>query len=259
MYPTNFKKGRYRIKAHITPNKLNIVCDIAARFACVFPTDAAMFAVIVVPIFSPSTIAHAISKGIHPMLSMISVIAIVADDDCSIRVNTVPKARKRSTEPKPCDAHDVTNSNTSGVWRKSGTESFMKESPRNSKLNPTISSPIFLRLSFFEFENRNPKIIIGTARMEMSALNPNHETIQAVTVVPMLAPIITPMACVNVRSPAFTKLTTMTVVADEDCMIDVIPKPVRTPLKGFEVIADKKPLNLSPAAFCNPELIKFIP
>ena len=52
--------------------------------------------------------------------------------------------------------------------------------------------------------------------MEMSALKPNHATIHAVTVVPMLAPIITPIACAKVRRPAFTKLTTITVVADED-------------------------------------------
>ena len=93
----------------------------------------------------------------------------------------------------------------------------------------------------------------------MSALNPNHDTIQAVTVVPMLAPIMTPIACVRVRSPALTKLTTITVVAEDDWIIDVIPKPVITPLKGFDVMADKNPLNLSPAAFCSPELIRFIP
>jgi hypothetical protein len=67
------------------------------------------------------------------------------------------------------------------------------------------------------------------------------------------------MACVRVRSPAFTKLTTITVVADEDWMIEVIPTPVKTPLRGLEVIAERNPRNLSPAAFCKPELIKFIP
>ena len=79
--PTSNKNGLKSANAQITPHTLNIVCDIAARLACVLPTDAAILAVIVVPIFSPSTIAHAILKGIHPMLSMIRVIAIVADDD----------------------------------------------------------------------------------------------------------------------------------------------------------------------------------
>ena len=40
--------------------------------------------------------------------------------------------------------------------------------------------------------------------------------IHAVTVVPILAPIITPIDWESVRSPAFTKLTTITVVAEED-------------------------------------------
>ena len=31
------------------------------------------------------------------------------------------------------------------------------------------------------------------------------------------------------------------------------------PFKGLDVIAAKKLLNLSPAAFCSPELIRFIP
>ena len=118
---------------------------------------------------------------------------------------------------------------------------------------------MFLRLFFLELEKRNPKIIKGIARIEMSALKPSHATIQAVTVVPILAPIMTPIACVSVRSPALTKLTTITVVADDDCMIEVIPTPVMTPLNGFDVMAVRKPLNFSPAAFCKPELIMFMP
>ena len=38
---------------------------------------------------------------------------------------------------------------------------------------------------------------------------------QAVTVVPMLAPMMTPMAWRSSMRPEFTKPTTMTVVADE--------------------------------------------
>ena len=108
---------------------------------------------------------------------------------------------------------------------------------------------MFLCWFFFEFENRKPRSIIGTARIEISALNPRRETIQAVIVVPMLAPIMTPIACTSVKSPAFTKLTTITVVADDDCMSAVIPTPVITLLNGFDVIAERKPLSLSPAAF----------
>jgi hypothetical protein len=49
------------------------------------------------------------------------------------------------------------------------------------------------------------------------------------------------------------------VVAEEDWITEVIPNPVITPLNGFDVIAASRPLNFSPAAFCKPELIIFIP
>lgn len=50
----------------------------------------------------------------------------------------------------------------------------------------------------------------------MEKLNPKKDTIQAVIVVPMFAPKITPMACSSVSISAFTKLTTITVVAPLD-------------------------------------------
>ena len=79
--PTSPRNGPKKINAQITPKTLNMVCDMAALLAWVFPTEAAMLAVMVVPIFSPNTIAHAMLNGIQPMLSMIRVIAIVADED----------------------------------------------------------------------------------------------------------------------------------------------------------------------------------
>ena len=79
-----------------------------------------------------------------------------------------------------------------------------------------MSSAMFLLWLFFEMESTNPTAIRGTANIEMSALNPSHETSHAVTVVPMLAPMITLIACARVSRPAFTKLTTITVVADDD-------------------------------------------
>ena len=41
----------------------------------------------------------------------------------------------------------------------------------------------------------------------------------------------------------------MTVVAEDDWMSAVMPTPVITLLNGLEVMAERKPLNLSPAAF----------
>ncbi len=73
--------------------------------------------------------------------------------------------------------------------------------------------------------------------------------IQAVTVVPILAPIITLIDSVRVNNPAFTKLTTITVVADEDWIRAVISTPVKTPVTRLVVIAVRILRNLSPATF----------
>lgn len=75
----------------------------------------------------------------------------------------------------------------------------------------------------------------------------------------MLAPMITLIACARVSRPALTKLTTITVVAEDDWITEVMPSPVRTPLKGLDVIADRKLRSRVPAAFWRPELIMFIP
>ncbi len=65
---------------------------------------------------------------------------------------------------------------------------------------------------------------------------PTAAMIQAVTVVPRLAPMMTPIDSMSVRRPTFTKETTMTVVADEDCRRQVTPKPVATPDARFFVM-----------------------
>ena len=57
--------------------------------------------------------------------------------------------------------------------------------------------------------------IEASIALAMFTENPKEVT-HAVSVVPILAPIITPIALPKVRSPAFTKLTTIIVVADDD-------------------------------------------
>lgn len=83
--------------------------------------------------------------------------------------------------------------------------------------------------------------------------------IHAVIVVPILAPKMTPTDFARGSKPAFTKLTTITVVAEEDCIIAVINNPVKTPVNRLEVIEDKMPRIPSPATFCKASLIIFIP
>ena len=61
--------------------------------------------------------------------------------------------------------------------------------------------------------------------------------IQAVSVVPIFAPMMTEMACANVSRPALTKETVITVVAVEDCTDAVTNVPVNMPVKRFVVMA----------------------
>ncbi len=93
----------------------------------------------------------------------------------------------------------------------------------------------------------------------MLILNPKIETIHAVTVVPIFAPIITPVDSNGVSKPAFTKLTTITVVVDEDWVIEVTPKPVSNPRNRLVVIPLRMDRRREPATFCNPSLKIFIP
>ena len=83
--------------------------------------------------------------------------------------------------------------------------------------------------------------------------------IQAVSVVPMLAPMMTEMACASVSRPAFTNDTVMTVVAVEDCTEAVTMVPVSRPVKRLVVIAPKAWRNCGPAIFCRASLMAFIP
>ena len=53
----------------------------------------------------------------------------------------------------------------------------------------------------------------------------DRHKIQPVTLVPMLAPMMIPIACATFIIPEFTKPTTITVVAEEDWMIAVTAVP----------------------------------
>ena len=60
--------------------------------------------------------------------------------------------------------------------------------------------------------------------------------IHAVSVVPMLAPMMTLMAWPSVNRPADTNETVITVVADDDCTAHVTPVPVNMPAKRLVVM-----------------------
>ena len=83
--------------------------------------------------------------------------------------------------------------------------------------------------------------------------------IQAVSVVPMLAPMMTEMACASVSRPADTNETVITVVADDDCTAQVTSVPVSMPVTRLVVIRARMCRSCGPAIFCSASLIIRMP
>ena len=101
--------------------------------------------------------------------------------------------------------------------------------PRNIKAKPKTNSPKLFTLFLRTYVSTIPSPKNGQTTLLMLNWNPKIDMIHAVAVVPMFAPIITGIACFSVKSPAFTKLTVMTVVAVEDCTAAVTNVPVKSP------------------------------
>ena len=76
---------------------------------------------------------------------------------------------------------------------------------------------------------------------------------------PMLAPIITPIACESWSTPALTKPTVMTVVAVELCIRAVSPAPRAADFSLLLVIFSSTCSILLPASFSMPEFISVMP
>ena len=134
--------------------------------------------------------------------------------------------------------------------------------PTNIKPKPCKMKPMRLILSFLpsidintptKDTNANSAVILNSVPVvEIAVMN-------AVTVVPIFAPIITETACVSVISPTFTKPTIITVVAEDDCTIAVTAAPVATPKNRFLVaLPIRRRIDL-PAAVSRLAPIIFIP
>lgn len=135
----------------------------------------------------------------------------------------------------------------------------MRSRPMKRNEKPIKNSPIdLLRLLLLKSRGMESPIT-GRTKADMFTLKPKRAIIQAVNVVPTFAPMITAMDCPSDIRPALTKLTTITVEADELCMRAVMRIPVSIPVNRLRVIAERIFLRRSPAAFCRPSLITFIP
>ena len=125
----------------------------------------------------------------------------------------------------------------------------------------TILEISFVDLLFPASIRTTPRITATGARFA-GLKNLAHSTLdtsQPVTVVPILAPMMTPIAWDRFMIPALTKPTTMTVVADELWMTAVITAPRSTPISLFLVKASNRDFILLPAAFSRPCAMICIP
>ena len=87
----------------------------------------------------------------------------------------------------------------------------------------------------------------------------DRQMIQPVTLVPRMAPMMMPMACLTFIMPELTKPTTMTEVAEEDWMMAVTPVPNRTPLMGLPESLYSTSSSLLPATFFRPSPMRVMP
>ena len=138
----------------------------------------------------------------------------------------------------------------------SGSMAFCISSiPINSMPKPASACPTYFSEFFLakRIINAPINIAIGAIPVRFS------ETRTLVVVVPIFAPIITPIACVKFIRPVLTKPTTITVVAEELCISVVMRKPTSTARKRFFVIFSSKCLRRDPAASSSPSPISLIP
>ncbi len=222
-----------------TPNILKMKCAKAARRACALAVSAAILEVTVVPMFSPITNAIPKYKSSTPLEQRISVMAITAADDCAHMVMMPPINRKSRIESPPHSLQEVMKLMTAALCSRSICKAFSRRvvSPKNMNAKPKTNSPKDFFWLLLEKARGTAKANKGKIRLFMSIWKPKTDMIHAVTVVPILAPIITDMACPKVSKPAFTKLTVITVVAVEDCTEAVTNVPVSSPVKRFVVMA----------------------
>ena len=109
---------------------------------------------------------------------------------------------------------------------------------------------MFLTIGLFVNDMTKPAPRSTKARTTVLIQKPVAAMIQAITVVPMFAPIITLIPCCSDRVATPTRLATMIVVALEDWTTAVMPTPDKICFRGdLEVIHFSNLLSRSPQDF----------
>ena len=125
-------------------------------------------------------------------------------------VMTTPIPARIHIEPKPVPANASRFQEMPPIpfWRYSIP---IKISPKPARIAPSDRV-----LPFAITQRKAPTPRMGLAKAAMLTRKPNSATIHGVEVVPSVAPMMTPIACGKVTSPALTKPMTVRVAAVED-------------------------------------------
>ena len=187
-----------------------------------------------------------------PVLERACKIATEAAEECRIAVSTAPTAI-----PRKGLVNAVRIWANSGVSASGAMESRIMTVPYIRMAKPTRIVPVLRILPSLYLVRRTMPIKAARGEnasglsswSQMASLSmPDRDKIQAVRVVPMLEPIITPMVCPSSMMPELTRPTSMTVTAVEDWMAMVMPAPRTNALKRLEVIFLSSCSNFPPAS-----------
>jgi hypothetical protein len=222
-------------------------------------TSEARFAVMVVPIFSPSTMEIANGKFTIPLAAKTSVNANAALDDWNNAASAVPIRKNKAIDKTPLLFIPETNPINQISEEKSGIIFRRNSSPKNISDRPMTNSPQYFCELRMRKRSKNPIPKRGNARLVILMFNPMVTKTHAFRVVPIFAPIIIPAASVSERSPAFTKLTIITLTAEDDCMMPVMANPETIALNRLDATEARIDRMRKPDAFCRESLISFIP
>ena len=176
-----------------------------------------------------------------------------AAEDWMIPVKAAPTSTPRKGLVKA-----VIRPENPGISASGATAPLMSSMPYIRMEKPIMTRPTSRRRCFFEpMISRMPasaskgEKFLGLRRLtkKLSLSIPVRDSSHAVSVVPILEPIITPMVCRSSITPEFTRPTSITVIAEEDWMAIVIPAPSKRLLIGLEVMRLSSFSSLPPAIF----------
>lgn len=183
-----------------------------------------------------------------PENSAVNVAAIAAEDACIMTVITIPMTIKIALFTN----ESATNASNEIIFCAFAIPVCKKSIPKNKKPKPANTVPYVLYWRGAIICANTPMPTIGNENAAKLTLKPINEMIHPVLVLPMFAPIMTPIDCANVNNPALTKPIVKSVVAVDDCTSTVMTIPENSELIAPPVNLLSHFFSASPASSFNP-------